>query len=148
MLFVRLVLSLVSSPRVQEESGRENMVLITVEAVRKGSKPPAAVSVRISTGERQSFGASAPVSTRTSSLRGRAEGSLVMLKGFLQNSCPHFSLDLLQRPPYACESWCQTSSTIGRGGGDVTDLSPILGGNATKIAPTGDIFDQPSGQMR
>ena len=25
---------------------------------------------------------------------------------------------------------------------------PVLGGNGTKIAPTGDIFDQPSGQMR
>ena len=25
---------------------------------------------------------------------------------------------------------------------------PVLGGNGTKIAPTGDIFDQPLGQMR
>ena len=25
---------------------------------------------------------------------------------------------------------------------------PVLGGNGTKIAPTGDIFDQPPGQMR
>ena len=24
----------------------------------------------------------------------------------------------------------------------------VLGGNGTKIAPTGDIFDQPRGQMR
>ena len=27
-------------------------------------------------------------------------------------------------------------------------LFPVLGGNTTKIAPTGDIFDQPLGQMR
>ena len=25
---------------------------------------------------------------------------------------------------------------------------PVLGGNGTKIAPTGDIFDQTPGQMR
>ena len=25
---------------------------------------------------------------------------------------------------------------------------PVLGGSGTKIAPTGDIFDQPPGQMR
>ena len=31
------------------------------------------------------------------------------------------------------------------GGGDVT-FFPVLGGNGTKIAPTGDIFDQPAGQ--
>ena len=37
-------------------SGRESMVIIAVEAVPAGSKPPAAVSVRISTGKRQSFG--------------------------------------------------------------------------------------------
>ena len=27
-------------------------------------------------------------------------------------------------------------------------IVPVLGGNGTKIAPTGDIFDQPPGQMR
>ena len=76
MKFARLVLSLVSSPRAQEGSGRKNMVLIAVEAVPAGNKPPAAVGVRISTGERQSFGSSASLSTMASSLQGRAEGSV------------------------------------------------------------------------
>ena len=40
-----------------------------------GSKPPAAVVGRISKGERHDCGATAPFSTTTSSLRGRAEGS-------------------------------------------------------------------------
>ena len=44
------------------------------------SKPPVAVSVRISTGERRSFGATAPLSTRASSLKRRAGGSAVMPK--------------------------------------------------------------------
>ena len=35
------------------------------------------------------------------------------------------------------------------GGGRGCNLFvPVLGGNGTKIAPTGDIFDQPPGQMR
>ena len=33
------------------------------------------------------------------------------------------------------------------GDGDVTFFVPVLGGNGTRIAPTGDIFDQPLGQM-
>ena len=45
------------------------------------------------------------------------------------------------------EHWRTTSSTIG--GGRRCNISvPILGGNGTKIASTGDIFDQPPGQMR
>ena len=41
----------------------------------------------------------------------------------------------------------RTSSTIeGRRGCNI--FVPVLGGNGTKIAPTGDIFDQPPGQMR
>ena len=56
------------------------MVLIDIEVVLAGSRPPAAVSVRISAGERQGFGASVTLSTRTSSLRGRARGSAVMPK--------------------------------------------------------------------
>ena len=45
-----------------------------------GSKPPAAVRVRISTGERYGFGAAAPLSTRTSSLElGRAGGPVESL---------------------------------------------------------------------
>ena len=39
-----------------------------------------------------------------------------------------------------------TSSTIAGGGCII--FVPVLGVNGTKIAPTGDIFDQPSGQMR
>ena len=37
-------------------------------------------------------------------------------------------------------------SDWGRAGCD--KFVPVLGGNGTKIAPTGDIFDQPRGQMR
>ena len=44
------------------------MVTIAVEAVPAGSKPPGAVSVRISMGERHGFGSAAPLSTRASSL--------------------------------------------------------------------------------
>ena len=91
----------------------QKMILVAVEALPVGSKPPAAVSVRISTGENHGFGTAAPLSTKTSSLRVRAGGSTFMpncsnlsgrLGPFLQNIYPHFPLDLLQRPPYACES--------------------------------------------
>ena len=41
----------------------------------------------------------------------------------------------------------ETRSTIGEGQG-CNDFVPVLGGNATKIVPTGDIFDQPPDQMR
>ena len=40
-----------------------------------------------------------------------------------------------------------THSTNGRGRG-CNKFVPVLGGNGTKIVPTGDIFDQASGQMR
>ena len=40
-----------------------------------------------------------------------------------------------------------TSSTIA-GGRGCNIFVPVLGGNDTKIAPTGDIFHQPPGQMR
>ena len=56
------------------------MVFITVEVVPAGSKPPAAVSVRVSTDERNGFGAAAPFSTKTSSQRGRAGGSAFIPK--------------------------------------------------------------------
>ena len=52
------------------------MVLIAAEALQAGSKPPAADGVRISTGQRHGFGASAPLSIRVSSLQGRAGGSV------------------------------------------------------------------------
>ena len=64
MKFIRLFPFLVLSPRVQEGKGQENTIVTAVEAVPVGSKPPAAVGVRISTGERHGFGASAPFSTR------------------------------------------------------------------------------------
>ena len=38
-------------------------------------------------------------------------------------------------------------SAIGGGGRGCNRFVPLLGGNGTKIAPTGDIFDQPPGQM-
>ena len=38
-----------------------------------------------------------------------------------------------------------TSSTIGGGGRGCNIFVPVLGANGTKIAPTGDIFDQPPG---
>ena len=34
------------------------------------------------------------------------------------------------------------------GGRGCTNFVPVLGGNGTKIVPTGDIFDQPPGQMQ
>ena len=34
------------------------------------------------------------------------------------------------------------------GGRECNIFFPVLGRNGTKIAPTGDTFDQPSGQMR
>ena len=52
------------------------MVVVAVKGVPAGSKPAAAVSVRISTGETHSFGAAAPLSTMASSLQGRAGGSV------------------------------------------------------------------------
>ena len=36
----------------------------------------------------------------------------------------------------------------GGGGGGCNNFVSVLGGNGTKIVPTGDIFDQPPGQMR
>ena len=48
--FILLVLFLVLSPRVQKGGSRGKMVLIATEAVPAGSKPLAAVGVRISTG--------------------------------------------------------------------------------------------------
>ena len=49
------------------------MVLVAGESLPAGSKPPAAASVRIFTGERHGFGAAAPLSTTASFLQqGRA----------------------------------------------------------------------------
>ena len=58
------------------------MVLVVVEAIMPaGSKPPAAVGVRISKGKRHDFDAAAPLPTRASSLeQGRAGGPVPSLK--------------------------------------------------------------------
>ena len=56
------------------------MVFIAEEAMPAGSEPPAAVRVRITTGERHGFGVAAPLSTKTSSQRGRAADSAFMPK--------------------------------------------------------------------
>ena len=66
-----VVLKLISSVghNFQRRSGGEIWFSsIDVEAVSGGSKPPAAVGVRISMGERHDFVASVPLSTRASSL--------------------------------------------------------------------------------
>ena len=75
------VFSLFSSSRLQETRGRGKIVLTAVEAGQVGSKPPAAVGVRISTGERHGFGASVLLLSRASSLSiGRAGGLAIMPK--------------------------------------------------------------------
>ena len=48
------------------------VVLVAVEVVSAGSKLPTAVGVRISKGEIRNFSVAAPLSTKTSSLHGRA----------------------------------------------------------------------------
>ena len=50
------------------------MVLVAVEAVPAGSKPPVTVSVLISTGERHGFSAAAVLSTMASFLQQGREG--------------------------------------------------------------------------
>ena len=51
------------------------MVLVAVEVLPAGSKPPVAVGERIFKGERHNLGVAAPFSTKMSSLQGRAQGS-------------------------------------------------------------------------
>ena len=84
--------------------GWSKVVLVAVEVLTVGSKPPAAVGVRISKGERHYFGAVAPFSTKPSSLKGRAGGStftpkVVELFGpswtLFAEIYPHASLELL-----------------------------------------------------
>ena len=72
-------ISLVSR-RLQERGGRGKIVLIVVEVVPAGSKPPVADdSIRTSTGERRGFGASAPLMTSASFLHiERAGGSAIL----------------------------------------------------------------------
>ena len=67
MTFVRPVLFLNFSLRLQEKSGGGKIVLTVVEAVPAGIKSPAADdSMRTSTGGKCGFGASAPFLARTS----------------------------------------------------------------------------------
>ena len=93
------------------------MILFAVEAVLVGSKPPVAVSVRFFTGERHGFGTAAPLLTMASSLQGRAGGSVESSSKLAKHIggaistlfAEHLfssSLDLLQRPSYACNSLC------------------------------------------
>ena len=74
------------------------MILIAVKALPAGSTSPAAISVRISTGERQGFGAAAPLSTKMSSLRGRVGGSAFMPK-LVELVGPTWTLFAEQLPP-------------------------------------------------
>ena len=84
MKFVRPVLSLVSSPRLQEKSGGAKMALIVdVEIVPAGIKPPAVDdSLRTSTGRKYGSGASAPLLTTSPMyfLGAIKRGSAIMLK--------------------------------------------------------------------
>ena len=58
-----------------ENAAGNRWVLVAVEALPAGSKSLAAVSGRISAGERHDFGTAAPLSTRASSLeQGRVGG--------------------------------------------------------------------------
>ena len=48
---------------------------------------------------------------------------------------------------YRLTAAIETRSTIA-GGRGYNKFVPVLGGNGTKTAPIGDIFDQPPSQMR
>ena len=82
------------------------MVFVVVVVLPVGSKPPAAVVVRISRGERHALGATEPLSTRASSLEQGSAGGPVQSSPKLveqigsgstgsQNSYLHASLELL-----------------------------------------------------
>ena len=116
--FVRPVLFLTLSPRLRKKCSEGKVDLIVVETVPAGIKPPAADdSMCTSTGGKCGSGASAPSLTRASPMhflevkRGSAIlPKLVTLVGPChrpgQKRYPRASLDLLQRPPYACEASC------------------------------------------
>ena len=94
------------------------MTLIVGEAGPAGMKPPTVDDVlRTSTGGTFGFGASAPLLIRASPMHFAGATKRVQLpcQSWLnsssrhqpeQKSHPRASLDLLQHPPYACESWC------------------------------------------
>ena len=102
------------SEKLQGRGGGGKMVLSVVEAEPASGKPPAGVNVRISTGERRDFGASAPSLTRASSLDLVKSGSsaklpkLVKLVGSsltrADEISPYFSLIIYCGALYAHES--------------------------------------------
>ena len=47
---------------------------------------------------------------------------------------------------YVCMYVCMSRPTIGEGRG-CHKIVPVLGGDGTKIVPSGDLFDQPPGNM-
>ena len=69
------VLEFVSSVKQNQSVEWSKVVPVAVEVSPMGSKPPAAVVVRISKGERHDLDAVVPLSTTTPSLQGRAGGS-------------------------------------------------------------------------
>ena len=53
------------------------------------------------------------------------------------------------RPCHPSHSFYNATRPVQRlGGGGCNIFVPVLGGNGTKLAPTGDMFDQLPGQMR
>ena len=65
----------ISSVGQNQRGGRSKVIIVAVEAVSAGSRPPAVVGLRIFKGERHDFGAAAPLPTRASSLeQGRVGG--------------------------------------------------------------------------
>ena len=65
----------VPSVRQNQSVGWSKVVSVAVEVLPVGSKPSAAIDERISKGKRYDLGAAVPLSTTTSSLQGRAEGT-------------------------------------------------------------------------
>ena len=95
-VFLQFV-SLIESRR----GGWLKAVFVAVEIWTVGSRPPAAVIVRISKNGRYDLGTAAPSSTKTSSLQGLwplcrnwSSWSSVRVQPGLQSSYPHASLEL------------------------------------------------------
>ena len=71
------VLKFVSSTRQNQRGGRSKVVLVVVEVLSVGSKPPAAVGESISKGKRHDLGTAAPLPTTASSREHRRAGGPV-----------------------------------------------------------------------
>ena len=81
---------------------------------------------------------------RACSVRGheRSSGSALCLQPYIS------SIESILPSP-CCKLFSHlASSTFGGAGRGCNIFVLVLGGNGTIIAPTGDIFDQPPGQMR